>query len=57
MAATVAEAVAASPVAVVCVLDYAAMHDILDPQAGTLAGRTLVNLTNGTPEAAREAAS
>ncbi|GAA3442829.1 6-phosphogluconate dehydrogenase [Planomonospora venezuelensis] len=54
--AAVAEAVAASPVAVVCVLDYAAVRETLDPVAGTLAGRTVVNLTNGTPGQARETA-
>lgn len=56
VAATVAEAIAASPVVVVCVVDYAAVHDVLDPVAGTLAGRTLVNLTNGTPKQARDTA-
>ncbi|MFF5114130.1 NAD(P)-dependent oxidoreductase [Streptosporangium sp. NPDC000509] len=88
-AATVAEAIAASPLVVVCVLDDAAVRatlgapaapgasDITDiPHApgppdlanapGTtgspgaaseaLAGRTLVNLTNGTPRQARELA-
>ncbi|WP_329428971.1 NAD(P)-binding domain-containing protein [Streptosporangium sp. NBC_01495] len=94
-AATVAEAIAASPIVVVCVLDYDAVRevlgapgvsdladlaDVLDtpgtPEApgtsgtpdgsgtsgtqgtvaGLLSGRTLVNLTNGTPRQARELA-
>jgi 3-hydroxyisobutyrate dehydrogenase-like beta-hydroxyacid dehydrogenase len=54
VASTVAEAVAASPVVVVCVVDNAAMRSFLDPSQ--LDGRTLVNLTNGTPSQAREAA-
>jgi 3-hydroxyisobutyrate dehydrogenase-like beta-hydroxyacid dehydrogenase len=41
---------------VVCVLDYDAVHDVLDPSAHTLASRALVNLASGTPRQAREAA-
>ncbi|WP_025846174.1 NAD(P)-dependent oxidoreductase [Paenibacillus ehimensis] len=55
-AASAAEAVSASPLIVVCVLDYEAVHEILGPAGGRLAGRTLVNLTNGKPEQARKAA-
>ncbi|MFI6505997.1 NAD(P)-dependent oxidoreductase [Streptosporangium sp. NPDC050855] len=71
-AATVAEAIAASPLVVICVLDHASVRNVLDaalggtdvldtPGAsgsgtGVLAGRTLVNLTNGTPAQARETA-
>ncbi|MEV6399694.1 NAD(P)-binding domain-containing protein [Streptomyces sp. NPDC051907] len=55
-AGTVADAVAASEVVVVCVLDYAAVHELLDPVADALAGRVLVNLTSGSPEQARESA-
>lgn len=106
-AATAAEAIAASPVVVVCVLDYDAVRDVLGAPGpsgladvldspgtfdgsrapdtlgtfggsgpldspgtlggsrapdgsgavtGLLAGRTLVNLTNGTPRQARELA-
>ncbi|GGS61467.1 6-phosphogluconate dehydrogenase [Planobispora rosea] len=50
---TPAEAMAASPVTVVCLLDDAAVRETLGPAAGALAGRALVNLTNGTPEQAR----
>ncbi|GAA5082093.1 3-hydroxyisobutyrate dehydrogenase-like beta-hydroxyacid dehydrogenase [Thermocatellispora tengchongensis] len=56
VAPTPAEALEASPVTVVCLLDYGTVHEVLDPVAGALAGRTLVNLTNGTPRQAREAA-
>jgi 3-hydroxyisobutyrate dehydrogenase-like beta-hydroxyacid dehydrogenase len=53
-AATVAEAVAASPLVIVCVLDYVAVHALLTDVP--LAGRVLVNLTNGRPSEARETA-
>ncbi|TNY35989.1 NAD(P)-dependent oxidoreductase [Thermomonospora catenispora] len=56
VAATAAEAVGAAPLTVVCVLDDAAVWEVLTPLAGTLGGRTLVNLTNGTPEQARRVA-
>ncbi|WP_228774455.1 NAD(P)-dependent oxidoreductase [Streptomyces sp. NRRL B-1677] len=56
-AGTAAEAVAASPLVIACLSDYDAVHGVLDPLAETLRGRTLVNLTSGTPEQARESAS
>lgn len=56
VAGTVAEALAASPLVVVCVVNYDAMYEVLSPVAGSLTGRTLVNLTSGTPRQAREAA-
>jgi 3-hydroxyisobutyrate dehydrogenase-like beta-hydroxyacid dehydrogenase len=52
----VAGAVTASPLVLVCVLDYAAAREILEPVAGELAGRTLVHFTTGTPRQAREMA-
>ncbi|WP_434048379.1 MULTISPECIES: NAD(P)-dependent oxidoreductase [Sorangium] len=54
-AATVAEAVQASPVAVVCVADYPATHRLLEPRevAAALAGKVLVQLSTGTPQDAR----
>ena len=55
LAATPGEAVAASPLVIVCVLDYDALHATLDPVAGSLAGKALVNLTSGSPEQAQEA--
>ncbi|MFF5262571.1 NAD(P)-dependent oxidoreductase [Actinomadura viridis] len=56
-APTAAEAAAASPLVIVCVLDYDAAHAIIEPAAGALKGRTLVNLTADTPERARTAAA
>ncbi|MEV5375672.1 NAD(P)-binding domain-containing protein [Streptomyces nondiastaticus] len=53
----VAEAVEASELVIACLLDYASVHEVLDPVAGRLKGRTLVNLTNGTPAQARETAA
>ena len=53
-APTVEAAVTASRLVVVCVLDHRAVHETLDPVAGALAGRVVVNLTNGTPGQSRE---
>ncbi|WP_343242265.1 NAD(P)-binding domain-containing protein [Streptomyces sp. SID9727] len=55
-AASAAEAVLASPLVVVCLFDHDSVHEVLDPLAGDLAGRRLVNLTTTTPEQARESA-
>ncbi|MET7759451.1 NAD(P)-binding domain-containing protein [Streptomyces sp. NPDC005389] len=52
-AASVAEAVEASELVVLCVLDYPAVRGLLAPVAGSLRGRVLVNLTSGSPEQAR----
>ncbi|MCE7008902.1 NAD(P)-binding domain-containing protein [Kibdelosporangium philippinense] len=51
-APTAAEAVAASELVVVCVLDYKAAQSVLD--LIDLSGKAVVNLTNGTPAHARE---
>ncbi|SDU46002.1 NAD(P)-dependent oxidoreductase [Jiangella alkaliphila] len=53
---TVVAAVGASPLVLVCVLDYAATRELLEPIAADLAGRTVVQLTTGTPKQARELA-
>ncbi|WP_327683371.1 NAD(P)-dependent oxidoreductase [Kitasatospora sp. NBC_00458] len=53
-AATAEEAVTANELIVACVLDYAALRAVLAGREGALAGRTLVNLTSGSPEEARE---
>ncbi|ATY13457.1 NAD(P)-dependent oxidoreductase [Amycolatopsis sp. AA4] len=53
-AGSAAEAVAASELAIVCLLDDASVREVLDP--ASLAGRTVANLTNGTPRQARELA-
>jgi 3-hydroxyisobutyrate dehydrogenase-like beta-hydroxyacid dehydrogenase len=54
---TPAEAVDASPLTIVCVIDYHAVHAIVDPNAEMLRGRTLVNLTADTPARARDTAA
>jgi 3-hydroxyisobutyrate dehydrogenase-like beta-hydroxyacid dehydrogenase len=54
---TPAEAVDASPLTIVCVIDYHAVHAIVDPNAEVLRGRTLVNLTADTPARARDTAA
>ncbi|MFD3919705.1 NAD(P)-dependent oxidoreductase [Streptomyces sp. NPDC058595] len=56
-AATAAEAIAAADLVTVCVLDYDNAREVLTPAAGALRGRTLLNLTSGTPEPARELAA
>ncbi|GGT31481.1 NAD(P)-dependent oxidoreductase [Streptomyces purpureus] len=56
-AETVAVAVAASELVVVCVLDYPAVRDLLAPVVAALPGRAVVNLTTGSPEQAREEAA
>ncbi|RKS06561.1 3-hydroxyisobutyrate dehydrogenase-like beta-hydroxyacid dehydrogenase [Nocardiopsis sp. Huas11] len=52
-AATAAEAVAASELVVVCLLDSAAVDEVLDSVGSAVAGRVLVNLTSGSPAQAR----
>lgn len=54
---TVEQAVTASDLVIVCVLDHDAVRQVLDPAAGALAGRVVVNLTSGTPQSARELAA
>lgn len=56
-AKSVEDAAAASDVIVVCVLDYAVSENLLTPPAVAekLRGKTLVQLTSGTPRLAREA--
>jgi 3-hydroxyisobutyrate dehydrogenase-like beta-hydroxyacid dehydrogenase len=56
-APTPADAVRSSGTVVVCVSDYDAVGDVLDAAGEALAGRTLVNLTSGTPEQCRQAAA
>ncbi|MEQ4611026.1 NAD(P)-binding domain-containing protein [Streptomyces cavourensis] len=58
-AASAEEAVAASGLTVVCVVNYGAADAILRPDAvaGALKGRTVVNLTADTPDRARETAA
>lgn len=55
VADSAAQAVAASPIVVMCVYDYAAAQEILDLPgvAAALDGRVLVHLSTGSPEDAR----
>ncbi|MGW8452091.1 NAD(P)-dependent oxidoreductase [Streptomyces niveus] len=53
---TAADAVAASPLVVVCLSTYDTVRAVLEPLSGQLTGKTLANLTNGTPEQARDLA-
>ncbi|MFC7549763.1 NAD(P)-dependent oxidoreductase [Plantactinospora sp. GCM10030261] len=55
-AGTAAEAVRAGELVVVCLFDHASIHEVLDPVAADLAGRTIVNVTTTTPAQARELA-
>ncbi|MFB5762068.1 NAD(P)-dependent oxidoreductase [Paenibacillus medicaginis] len=56
VAGTVSEAISASPLVIICVLDYRAVNEILEQASDTLNGRAIVNLTNGTPAQARQTA-
>ncbi|MFC7302931.1 NAD(P)-dependent oxidoreductase [Streptomyces monticola] len=56
-AGTVADAVGASDLVVVVVPDYATVRALLAPAAARLRGKTVLNLTSGTPEQAREEAA
>ncbi|MET9432584.1 NAD(P)-binding domain-containing protein [Streptomyces sp. NPDC006551] len=56
LADSVKSAVEASPLVVICVSDYDAVHGLLDPVGSSLAGRTLVNLTTASSTQARETA-
>lgn len=48
-----ARAVTASPLVILCVLDYEAVDDVLASVGGAIAERTLVNVTSGSPSRAR----
>lgn len=52
---SVANAIAASPVTIVCIDTYASAHALLDTPEGRAAldGKTIVQLTTGTPQEAR----
>jgi 3-hydroxyisobutyrate dehydrogenase-like beta-hydroxyacid dehydrogenase len=55
VAGSAAEAISASPLIVVCVLNYEAVRSVLD--ADLLKGRTVANMTGGSPQQAREMAA
>ena len=56
-AETVGEAIAASDLIVLCLTDYAAVKATLAEGAPMLAGKTVVNLTNGRPDEVRAVAA
>jgi len=56
-AGTAGDAVRAGQLVIVCLLDHASVHDVLDPLADELAGRTLINVTTMSPAQAREVAA
>ncbi|MFC5744992.1 NAD(P)-dependent oxidoreductase [Actinomadura rugatobispora] len=56
-AASVTDAIKASPLVIACLLDYPVVEELLAPAADALTGRDLVNLTNGTPDQARALAA
>jgi 3-hydroxyisobutyrate dehydrogenase-like beta-hydroxyacid dehydrogenase len=49
--------VTASKIVVLCLIDYDAVRSVLAPLADTLRGRLVVNVTSGSPDAARDLAS
>ncbi|MGM8226976.1 NAD(P)-dependent oxidoreductase [Cellvibrio sp. ARAG 10.3] len=55
--ADAASAISASELVLISVLDYQAVKDILASATQVLAGRTIVNLTNGTPSQVRDMAA
>jgi 3-hydroxyisobutyrate dehydrogenase-like beta-hydroxyacid dehydrogenase len=55
-ATSVLEAVESADVVIVCLFDHTSVHEVLDPVAGKLAGRRVINLTTTSPDGARELA-
>jgi 3-hydroxyisobutyrate dehydrogenase-like beta-hydroxyacid dehydrogenase len=53
LADSVESAISASPLVIICVTDYDAVHQVLDPVGDALSGKVLVNLTTATSEQAR----
>jgi 3-hydroxyisobutyrate dehydrogenase-like beta-hydroxyacid dehydrogenase len=56
-AETAAEAITASRLVIVCLLDYQSGYEVLGANPGALSGRVLVNLTTGTPAQGRDMAA
>ncbi|ADB32986.1 6-phosphogluconate dehydrogenase NAD-binding protein [Kribbella flavida DSM 17836] len=56
LAASPVEAVEAGDLVILSLTDYQAMYDVLEPATGSLAGRTVVNLSSDTPDRTRAAA-
>ncbi|MGW7090264.1 NAD(P)-dependent oxidoreductase [Streptomyces sp. NPDC054871] len=56
-AASIAQAVARSPLVIACLSTYEATLQSLEPASAALDGRTLITLNSGTPAGAREMAA
>ncbi|MGP3928552.1 NAD(P)-dependent oxidoreductase [Nonomuraea sp. KM88] len=56
-ASTAGDAVLASRLMIVCLLDHASVHEVLDPLSHDLAGRTLINVTTTSPAQSQELAA
>ncbi|MBV2155284.1 NAD(P)-binding domain-containing protein [Kitasatospora sp. SUK 42] len=54
LAPSLADAVAASDLVIVCLSTYETVLENLEPLTAALAGKVLVNVTSGTPEEARQ---
>lgn len=54
LAYSLADAVSASDVIVVCLSTYEVMHELFVPLDAEMRGKVLINLTTGTPERARK---
>jgi 3-hydroxyisobutyrate dehydrogenase-like beta-hydroxyacid dehydrogenase len=55
-ATTAHDAVTSADVVIACLFDAGSVHEVLDPVADQLTGRTLVNVTTTTPDQSREIA-
>jgi 3-hydroxyisobutyrate dehydrogenase-like beta-hydroxyacid dehydrogenase len=53
-AGSAGEAITAGPLVIVCITDNNAVRELVQPLAGELRGRTLINLTSGSSSEARE---
>lgn len=56
-ASTAGEAVAASPLTIICVLDGSAVGAVLEAAEAAVAGKVMVNVTSGSPAQARSTAA
>ncbi|RII19728.1 3-hydroxyisobutyrate dehydrogenase [Streptomyces sp. YIM 130001] len=50
-------AIEAAELVVVCLLDHASVHEVLDPHVDALAGRTVVNVTTTAPDQSQKSAA
>ncbi|MEV0439694.1 NAD(P)-binding domain-containing protein [Streptomyces spectabilis] len=57
LAASITDAVSASPVTIMCLNNYATMYEVFGPAREALRDRVLVNLNSGTPQEVRAAVS